>query len=63
MIAFYCNCGWSTTEAHAAFLHRDQSGKHIIKPLTREEAEAQGLTVPFDAGRGIDRHFALQDNV
>jgi hypothetical protein len=58
MIAWYCSCGWSTIDAHAAFLHRDE--KHLVRPLTRDEATKQGLTVPF-SGTGIEKFFLEEE--
>jgi len=59
MIAYYCSCGWSTTQPQDAFRHRDD--KHVIRPLTRDEAVEKGLTVPFDSNCGIDKHFAMEE--
>ena len=58
--AWYCHCGWSTTDAFAAFLHRGVDHQHHIRPLTEGEALAQHLEPPFD-GSGVAKHFAMQE--
>jgi hypothetical protein len=58
VIAFYCSCGWKTTEPRAAFLHRSET--HIIRPLTEDEARSKNLTVPF-SGTGIEKFFLEEE--
>ena len=58
MVAWFCSCGWNTADPRSAFRHRDE--KHIVHPLTREESEAQGLTLPF-SGTGIEKFFLEEE--
>jgi hypothetical protein len=60
-VYWYCRCGFSTTSAGAAFRHRGTESQHHIEPLTREEALARGLELPFD-GSGIEQHFAMEES-